>query len=46
MGAHKARSLFTWSGIAQQLVATVEHRPARLVTLEDKEWDEPWHDGD
>lgn len=46
MGAHKARSLFTWSGIAQQLVATVEHRPTRLVTLEDKEWDEPWHDGD
>ncbi len=46
MGAHKARSLFTWSGIAQQLVASVEHRPTRMVTLEDKEWDEPWHDGD
>jgi mannosylfructose-phosphate synthase len=46
MGAHKARSLFTWSGIAQQLVASVEHRPTELVTLEDKEWDEPWHDGD
>jgi mannosylfructose-phosphate synthase len=24
MGAHKARSLFTWTGIAQQLVATAE----------------------
>jgi len=46
MGAHKARSLFTWTGIAQQLVATVEHRPAEMVTLEDKEWDEPWNDGD
>ncbi|MCX6953338.1 MAG: glycosyltransferase [Verrucomicrobia bacterium] len=46
MGAHKARSLFTWTGIAQQLVASVEHRPVELVTLEDKEWDEPWHDGD
>ncbi len=46
MGAHKARSLFTWTGIAQQLVATVEHRPAQMVTLEDKEWDEPANDGD
>jgi mannosylfructose-phosphate synthase len=46
MGAHKARGLFTWTGIAQQLVATVEHRPAEMVTLEDKEWDEPGHDGD
>ena len=46
MGAHKARSLFTWTGIAQQLIATVEHRPAEMVTLEDKEWDEPWNDGD
>jgi len=46
MGAHKARSLFTWSGIAHQLVASVEHRPTQLVSLEDKEWDEPWNDGD
>jgi mannosylfructose-phosphate synthase len=46
MGAHKARSLFTWTGIAQQLVAAVEHRPATVVTLDDKEWDEPWNDGD
>jgi mannosylfructose-phosphate synthase len=46
MGAHKARGLFTWTGIAQQLVATVEHRPAEMVTLEDKEWDEPGNDGD
>ena len=44
MGAHKARSLFTWTGIAQQLVAAVEHRPSTVVTLDDKEWDEPWND--
>lgn len=46
MGAHKARSLFTWTGIAQQLVAAVEHRPSTTVTLDDKEWDEPWNDSD
>ncbi len=45
MGAHKARSLFTWTGIAQQLVALVEGRPV-LKALEDTEWDEPWNDGD
>jgi mannosylfructose-phosphate synthase len=46
MGAHKARSLFTWTGIAQQLVAAVEQRPSTSVTLDDKEWDEPWNDSD
>jgi mannosylfructose-phosphate synthase len=46
MGAHKARSLFTWTGIAQQLVAAVEHRPSTVVTLDDKEWDEPWNDSE
>jgi mannosylfructose-phosphate synthase len=46
MGAHKARSLFTWTGIAQQLVAAVEQRPSATVTLDDKEWDEPWNDSD
>ena len=45
MGAHKARSLFTWTGIAHQLVAAVEQRvPAG--TLDDNDWDEPWNDGD
>ncbi len=29
MGAHKARSLFTWTGIAQQLIALVEGRPSQ-----------------
>lgn len=46
MGAHKARSLFTWTGVAQQLVAVVEHRESVSVTLDDTEWDEPWNDAD
>lgn len=46
MGAHKARSLFTWTGIAHQLVAAVEHRATATVSLADTEWDEPWNDGD
>lgn len=46
MGAHKACSLFTWTGIAQQLVATVQHRATIGVTLDDTDWDEPWNDGD
>lgn len=45
MGAHKARSLFTWTGIAQQLVSLVEER-ATAMAFTDNEWDEPWNDGD
>jgi mannosylfructose-phosphate synthase len=45
MGAHKARSLFTWTGIAQQLIGLVEGRPSPHVIDED-DWNEPWHDGD
>ncbi len=45
MGAHKARSLFTWTGIAQQLISLVEGRPVPSV-LDDKTWEEPWNDGD
>ena len=45
MGAHKARSLFTWTGIAQQLVSLVEER-ATPQAFVDNEWDEPWNDGD
>jgi mannosylfructose-phosphate synthase len=45
MGAHKARSLFTWTGTAHQLIAAVEHR-AMTVSLDDTDWDEPWNDGD
>ena len=46
MGSHKARSLFTWTGIAQQLIATVEQRPTASLVLADTEWDEPWNDAD
>jgi len=45
MGAHKARSLFTWTGIAQQLVSLIEER-ATALAFSDTEWDEPWNDGD
>jgi mannosylfructose-phosphate synthase len=45
MGAHKARSLFTWTGIAQQLISLVEGRLS-AVAFSDNEWDEPWNDGD
>jgi mannosylfructose-phosphate synthase len=44
MGAHKAHSLFTWTGVAQQLIATVEHRPAALP-LADADRDD-WNDAD
>jgi mannosylfructose-phosphate synthase len=46
MGAHKARSLFTWTGVAQQLVAVVEQRESPSLMLSDNEWDEPWNDAD
>jgi mannosylfructose-phosphate synthase len=45
MGAHKARSLFTWTGIAQQLSSLVEGRGTQNI-LQDGDWDEPWNDGD
>lgn len=45
MGAHKARSLFTWTGIAQQLLAVVEGR-TMMPVLEEADWAEPWNDGD
>ena len=45
MGAHKARSLFTWTGIAQQLTSLIEERATALAFI-DNEWDEPWNDGD
>jgi len=46
MGAHKARSLFTWTGIAQQIVALAEERHSPSFALADNEWDEPWNDND
>lgn len=46
MGAHKARSLFTWTGIAQQLINIVEERSTKTLTLDNDDWDEPWNDGE
>jgi mannosylfructose-phosphate synthase len=46
MGAHKARSLFTWTGIAQQIVSLAEARHTPAFALADNEWDEPWNDND
>ena len=47
MGAFKARSLFTWTGIAQQLLAVVENREAtQLAVAAEPDWDEPWVDAE
>jgi mannosylfructose-phosphate synthase len=46
MGAHLARSLFTWTGIAQQLVAAVEQRELAGAVWHDERWDDPWHSPD
>lgn len=46
MGAHKARSLFTWTGIAQQLIAAAGDTAGSAAIFDDSEWDEPWHDAD
>lgn len=46
MGSHKARSLFTWTGIAQQIVAATERRKGAMIAWADNEWDEPWNDSD
>ncbi len=45
MGAHKARSLFTWTGIAQQLISLAEGRPTQGA-MSDDDWDEPWNDAE
>lgn len=45
MGAYRARSLFTWTGIAQQLVNIAETGRARVSEdASENEWDEPWND--
>jgi mannosylfructose-phosphate synthase len=46
MGAHKVRSLFTWTGVAQQLLALAERHSLALASYDDPEWDDPLHDGD
>ncbi|PTY07331.1 glycosyltransferase family 1 protein [Opitutaceae bacterium EW11] len=46
MGAHKARSLFTWTGVAQQVLSFARNETGPSVLVDDTEWDEPWNDGD
>ena len=45
-GARRARAMFTWTGIAQQLLAAVEQRTSRGLRTPDMEWDadEDWLD--
>ena len=46
MGAHLVRSLFTWTGIAQQLVAAVEQRELAGTVWHEERWDDPWNSPD
>ncbi len=46
MGAQKARSLFTWAGVAQQLIAAVAGSPGVEVLNSGAEWEGPGHDSD
>ncbi len=46
MGSHKARSLFTWSGIAHQLIAAVEHHEAEELGIGESDWDDPWQESE
>lgn len=45
-GAHKARSLFTWTGIAQQLISAVEQRSRATFRIKDDGPDHLWGDWD
>lgn len=44
MGAYRARSLFTWTGIAQQLIALSDGGASNDPGFLENEWDEPWND--
>ncbi len=46
MGALKSRSLFTWTGVAQQLVALAGGRPTEALAFAEARWDNPWNDPD
>jgi mannosylfructose-phosphate synthase len=46
MGAHRARSLFTWTGVAQELIATIEQRESDVASFYDAAWDDPWQDSE
>jgi mannosylfructose-phosphate synthase len=41
-GAHTARSLFTWTGVAQQVLAAFEERAAQRVSVTDLEQSSDW----
>jgi mannosylfructose-phosphate synthase len=44
MGAHRARSLFTWTGIAQQLITAAEERLATTGSrVSSAEMSDPWN---
>jgi mannosylfructose-phosphate synthase len=43
-GAHKARSLFTWTGIAQQLISAVEQRQRASFRVKDDGVEDSWGD--
>lgn len=44
MGAHRARGLFTWTGIAQQLLASAEGRKYTHNEPDETDWNWPWND--
>lgn len=44
MGACRARSLFTWTGIAQQLLTLADGGASEDPGFLESEWDEPWND--
>lgn len=46
MGAHRARSLFTWTGIAQQMLLAAKGQSVSGVTASctESSWDDPWAD--
>lgn len=46
MGAHKVRSLFTWTGIAQQLASLAEDRHSPSMNIIADDWNEPWNADD
>lgn len=43
MGAYRARSLFTWTGVTQMLLQLVNDRHVEL-NFEEDDWGEPWSD--
>ena len=47
-GARRMRAMFTWTGIAQQLVSAAEQRTSRTMKTPDFEYDEEgaWIDFD